>query len=168
MTISLSDLDGIRGEYFYHLFSCHTRLWLYHRNISGNTYNEHVLIGKYVDETTFSRESEKLVIEGICALDFIRENDRLEVHEVKKGRGDDVAQEMQAQYYMYVLERLFSERVAGFIHYPLKKKVREVLLDEKKVTDSIVEIRRVISSVCPTPIRKRICRGCSYAEVCWS
>ena len=106
MITSLSDIEGIKGEYFYHLYSCHTRLWFYHRNVSGNPLNEHVLIGKYVDETTFSRESKKIVIEGVCAIDFIREGEHLEVHEVKKGRGDDIGQEMQVQFYMFVLRRI--------------------------------------------------------------
>lgn len=168
VVLNLSDLDGIKGEYFYHLFSCHTRLWLYHRNVSGSPMNEHIRIGKYVDEESFSREKGKIIIDGICAIDFIRNGDGMEVHEVKKGSGDDIAQEMQVQYYMYVLGRVFSKEVAGFLHYPLKKEVKEVVLEEQKVLDSITEIRRIISSSCPPPERKPICRGCSYAEVCWS
>ncbi len=168
MVALLSDLEGIKGEYFYHLYSCHTRLWLYHRNISGSTLNEHILIGKYLDEETFSREGGKIMIEGLCAIDFIKQGDTIEVHEVKKGAGNDIAQEMQVQYYMYVLGRIFSTKVSGFIHYPLRKRIIEVVLDEKKVIDSISEIRNIISSSCPLPVRKPICRGCSYAEVCWS
>lgn len=168
MITSLSDIEGIKGEYFYHLHSCHTRLWLYHRNVSGNPLNEHVLIGKYVDETTFSRESKKIVIEGVCAIDFIKEGEHLEVHEVKKGRGDDIGQEMQVQFYMFVLRRIFIKEVRGFLHYPLKRKIKVVTLDEKKVLQSLSEIREIISSSCPVPGRKPICRGCSYAEVCWS
>ncbi len=168
MITSLSDLEGIKGEYFYHLFSCSTRLWLYHRNVSGSPSNEHVLIGKYVDGYSFPREREKLVIEGICSIDFIRNEQGVQVHEVKKGRGGDIAQEMQVQYYMYVLGRVFSKEVSGFLHYPMKKEVREVKLDKEKVLNSIVEIRRITSSSCPPPQRKPICRGCSYAEVCWS
>ncbi|MEM3448397.1 MAG: CRISPR-associated protein Cas4 [Nitrososphaerota archaeon] len=168
MIQNLTDIEGIKGEYFYHFYSCHTRLWLYHRNVSGSISNEHVMIGKYVDEESFEREGGKLVIDGVCSVDFIKEKNRIEVHEIKKGNGNDVAQEMQVEYYMYVLKRLFRKDVAGFLHYPLKKKVKEVILDDKKVIDSISEIKLIISSTCPPPVRKPICRGCSYAEVCWS
>jgi CRISPR-associated exonuclease Cas4 len=168
MIASLSDIEGIKGEYFFHYYSCPTRLWLYHRNVSGNTLNEHMRIGDFIDHKSFPRESRKLIIENICAIDFIKEGSTFEIHEVKKGKGKNEAQEMQVLFYMYVMKRVMGGDIRGFIHYPQARKVKEVRPEYDKIETSIDRIRSIIQGECPKPVRIPICRGCSYAEVCWS
>ena len=168
MIASLSDIGGIKGEYLFHYYSCHTRLWLYHRNVSGNASNEHMKIGDFIDGKSFQRDRKRLIIDNVCAIDFIREKDSFEVHEIKKGKSRNEAQEMQVLFYMYVLKRILNGEIKGFIHYPQVRKVREVYPDYNKVTSAIDKIKSIINGECPRPVRIPICHGCSYAEVCWS
>ena len=131
-------------------------------------FNEHLRIGEFIDHKSFPRERRELIIENVCAIDFIKEDGVFEVHEIKKGKGENKAQEMQVLYYMYVMQKVLGGEVKGFIHYPQVRKVKEVHPDYEKIETSIGRIRSIIQGECPKPVRIPICRGCSYAEVCWS
>jgi CRISPR-associated exonuclease Cas4 len=125
-------------------------------------------IGDFIDKTAFKREKNRLIVDNVCAIDFIRNGNTIEVHEVKKGKSGNEAQKMQVLFYMYVFTRLLHEEVRGFIHYPQAKKVIEISPDHDKIRDAIENVKRIINEECPKPIRIPICHGCSYAEMCWS
>lgn len=159
----------VSGESFFDYFSCKTRLWFESRNIDGDfDKNEHIKLGKFIDESTFDREKQKLVIPGLCSIDFIRnEESILEVHEVKKGKKFSKPQIMQTMYYVYIVRKIFDEECKGFLHLPEVRKKMEVILDLDIVEETIQKIRIVINGECPKPEKKSICHGCSYRTICW-
>jgi len=169
MTTSFYDKYKIKGDDFYNYGTCKTRFWLQHKNISGNFEdNEHVQIGKVLDKYSFMRNKKELIIDGLCQIDFITKNNVLEIHEIKKGKSVSEPQILQVQYYMKILKELTEENVKGYIHLIQIKKKIEVEYDEEKIDKVILDMKNIIDNECPKPVRIPICKGCSYAEVCWS
>jgi CRISPR-associated exonuclease Cas4 len=170
MLISLFDERfRISGESFFDFFSCKTRLWLESRNIDGDfDSNEHIKIGKFIDESTFKRERSTLLIPGICSLDFIKtDSGILEIHEVKKGKKVSKPQIMQTMYYIYILNEITGKKCTGFLHIPEIRKKVEITLNIEFIKGTILKISEVINHDCPKPELKPICRGCSYRNMCW-
>lgn len=84
--IKFSEQRGITGNHFFDYASCITRLWIADRGLFAGTENEHINIGKFIDETSKPRLRKSLIIQGLCSIDYIEENDIVEVHEIKKGK----------------------------------------------------------------------------------
>ncbi|MHB8396490.1 MAG: CRISPR-associated protein Cas4 [Thermoplasmataceae archaeon] len=160
--------EGITGSHFYHYGSCRTRLWLFHRHIEVGKDNDHIRIGKHIDETTHLRNRKSLTIQGLCQIDYIENGEHVEVHEIKKGNGISEAIELQVMFYMLVMRDITGEIPRGYVHFPEVKKVIRLELDAGRVEQAIGEIRRIVEGECPTPKRIPICRGCAYEEMCWA
>ena len=77
--------------------------------------NDHIRIGRFVDETTFKRRK-RLTLPGICSIDFIHGDDTIEVHEVKKGKRFSDAHRYQVLYYLEVISLITGLPSRGFIH----------------------------------------------------
>ncbi len=169
MILLFDEKFRISGESFFDYFSCKTRLWMESRNIDGDfDSNEHIKLGKFIDESTFKREKHTLQIPGICSIDFIKtDTGFLEIHEVKKGKKVSKPQIMQTMYYIYILNEITGKECVGFLHLPEARKKIEIKLNEELIRGSLQEISEVINNDCPKPEIKAICRGCSYNHMCW-
>jgi len=163
-----NDHDPITGSHFYHYGSCKTRLWLVYRNIEVGKDNDHIRIGKHLDSTTHVRNKKSLTIQGLCQIDYLENNGKIEVHEIKKGKQLSEAIELQIMFYLQVMKELTGETPVGYVHFPEVKKVFEVNLSKSIVEITMREIKRIISGSCPIPDRIPICRGCAYEEMCWA
>ncbi len=161
-------IDRIGGYHFFHYGSCKTRLWLYHRNVEVGMDNDHIRMGKYLDETTLSRGKKNLTISGLCAIDYILEGDRLEVHEIKKGRVAAESHRLQVLFYLELVYELLDMEPIGYIHYPEIRQVIAVERDPQQVDMAFNQIVQIVNNECPKPVSIPICRGCSYQEMCWA
>lgn len=169
MITSSYDKYSIKGGDFFNYGTCKTRFWLQHKNIYGNFEdNEHVQIGKVLDKYSFMRNKKELIIDGVCQIDFISKNKTLEIHEIKKGKDISQPQIYQVQYYIKILKEITEEPVRGYIHLVQVRKKVEVNYDEDAIDKIIADMKNIIDSECPKPARIPICKGCSYAEMCWS
>lgn len=167
-TLFSDNYEGIAGYHFFHYGSCPTRLWLFHRNVEVGLDNDHIRIGKHLDEITHIRNKKRLVIPGLCSIDYLEKGDSLEIHEIKKGDKISDAHKYQVLYYLEVVSDITGMKIKGFIHYPTVKKVVEVERNTELIEKTYHEIYSLISGPCPSPERIPICRGCSYAEMCWA
>ena len=167
-TLFSDNFEGIAGYHFFHYGSCPTRLWLFHRNVEVGLDNNHIQIGRQLDEETHLRNKKRLMIPGLCSIDYIEKKDYLEIHEIKKGKKEADAHRYQVLYYLEVVSQITGMNCVGFIHYPVVKKVMEVQRDLELVKVIYREIWEIISGTCPPPKRIPICKGCSYAEMCWA
>ena len=169
MRTSFYDKYRIKGFDFFNYGTCQTRFWLQHKNIFGNfEENEHVKIGKVLDSHSFLRNKRELIIDGLCQIDFISLKQNLEIHEIKKGKSISEPQILQVQYYMKILKELTEEVVIGYIHLiQIKKKVK-IEYDEAKINNTLTVMKTILDNPCPKPVKIPICKGCSYAELCWS
>ncbi|WP_393971562.1 Dna2/Cas4 domain-containing protein [Oxyplasma meridianum] len=164
----LSEQRGVTGNHFFDFLSCTTRLWLSNKRINVGLDNEHIMIGNYIDEKTKPRSRKRLIIQGLCSIDYIEEKSGIEVHEVKKGRTPTEPHYFQLLFYMQIIYELTEKEPLGFLHLPQVRKVVKVIRDEKKVYDAYNEIVKVLSGPCPKPKLKPICVGCSFMEMCWA
>ena len=93
------------------------------------------------------------------------------IHEIKKSNKVDKAHEWQLKYYMYVFEQHGIEGVKGILEYPLLRKTKEVILTDVDRDDIQViskDIIKIISQdVCPSKVKKGICKNCSYFDFCY-
>ena len=160
--------ERITGYHFYNYGSCKTRLWLFHRNIEVGKENDHIRIGKHIDETTHLRNKKSLTIQGLCQIDYIDNGQHVEIHEIKKGSKLSEAIELQVMFYMSVMKQITGEIPKGYVHFPEVKKVLSLELDSKRLEQVTKEIEQIVNGKCPDPRRIPICRGCSYEEMCWA
>ena len=72
----------ISGTMFYYYFVCKRKLWFFANEIQLENENEDVIIGKLIDENSYSRELKHVLIDNTVNIDFIKEWKIL--HEVKK------------------------------------------------------------------------------------
>lgn len=78
--------ERITGVMVYYYFVCKRKLWYFCHDIQmeNASQNENVLLGKLLDESSYSRNQKHINIDDTINIDFIK--DFQEIHEVKKVR----------------------------------------------------------------------------------
>ena len=92
---------AITGIMIYYYEVCKRKLWYYYHNINMEQNNENVAIGKFIDETSYSRDEKHINIDNVINIDFIKEH--RELHEIKKSKSIEQAGIWQVKYYLYYL-----------------------------------------------------------------
>lgn len=159
----------ITGTEVNYYFICERKLWLFSHNIQLEKEHENVKLGKLLHKKSFRRE-EKDVRLGPIAFDFVRKEDKFELHETKKSSKMEEAHEFQVLYYLYYLENQGIDAEA-VIHFPEERKKEKLSLNEEKrkelerVLGEIKEIRGMENM--PEADRGKVCKKCAYNEFCW-
>lgn len=159
----------ITGIMIYYYFICERKLWYFSNQINMEQNSELVQIGKLIDETTYQREKKGILIDNTINIDFVKNGAVL--HEVKKTKKIEEAGIWQLKYYMYYLEKKGIERITAQIDFPLLKETKEVILEEtdKEILDNVVtNIEKIVTSAKPPSlINSKICKKCSYFDLCY-
>ena len=159
----------ISGMMFYYYFVCKRKLWFFANEIQMESENEDVIIGKLIDENSYSRELKHVLIDNTVNIDFIKEWKIL--HEVKKQKSVEEAGIWQLKYYIYFLRKRGINIEKGILDYPKLKKREEMFLteeDEKRIEEILLEIREIINLKLPPKLEKlKICKKCAYFEYCY-
>jgi CRISPR-associated exonuclease Cas4 len=159
----------ISGTMFYYYFVCKRKLWFFANEIQLENENEDVIIGKLIDENSYSRELKHVLIDNTVNIDFIKEWKIL--HEVKKQKSIEEAGIWQLKYYIYFLKERGINIEKGILDYPKLKKRQEIFLskeDEERIENILLEIREIINLKLPPKLEKlKICRKCAYFEYCY-
>lgn len=160
------------GTHVNYYIICSTKLWLFTHQLSMESQSQNVKIGKFIHETSYSREKKDVIIDNKIGIDFIREGDKLIVCEVKKSKRMEKAHRYQLYYYLYYLQKVKGiENVEGRILYPTRKETETIAFDEEiigEIERVLKEIRKITSLPAPPkPIYKKYCRKCAYFEFCW-
>ena len=131
--------------------------------------SELVKIGKILDETTYTREKKQILIDNTINIDFIK--NKAVLHEVKKTKAIEEAGIWQIKYYIYYLENKGVQDIKAKIDFPLLRETKEVILEDedreilKNVIIHIEEIGKMDKP--PEIIDSKICRKCSYFDMCY-
>ena len=140
----------INGTQINYYFVCKTKLWLFSHNIQLEHESENVKLGKILHENSYKREKDYL-IDNLINVDFIKLNDCVEIHEVKKTQKMEKSYEFQLLYYMYYLKNEKDiSNLKGFMDYPKNRKTKEIKLTEEKENELIKiieDIKRKINIV---------------------
>ena len=159
----------ISGMMFYYYFVCKRKLWFFANEIQMESENEDVIIGKLIDENSYSRELKHVLIDNTVNIDFIKEWKIL--HEVKKQKSIEEAGIWQLKYYIYFLRKRGINIEKGILDYPKLKKREEIFLteeDKKRIEEILLEIREIINLKLPPKLEKlKICKKCAYFEYCY-
>lgn len=91
--------NRITGVMIYYYFVCRRKLWYFCHEIRMEAENEDVILGKILDESSYSKNEKHINIDNIINIDFISEHK--ELHEVKKSKAVEDAGIWQVKYYLY-------------------------------------------------------------------
>lgn len=160
----------INGTQINYYFICKTKLWLFSHNIQMEQESDDVALGKQLHEKSYKREKEFL-IDNLINVDFIKNTDPIEIHEVKKTQSMGKSHEFQLLYYMYYLKHEKNiDNIIGYLDYPSNREKIQIELTEEKesmLEEIIDNIISIISGDIPKPKKSRICRKCAYFEFCF-
>ncbi len=131
--------------------------------------SETVVIGKSIDEDSYSREDKHINIDNTINIDFIQDKNIL--CEVKKSRTIEDASILQMKYYLYYLHIRGLNDLKGKIDYPLLKQSYDVELTEDDIlslSKICREILNIVNSPKPEQIKQSgICKSCAYHDICF-
>ena len=159
----------ITGLMVYYYEVCKRKLWYFTNDIQLEENNSNVILGKLLEENTYTRDEKKINIDGIINIDFIRSKKIL--HEIKKSNSIEPASILQVQYYLYYLEKKGLVGLKGILDYPLLKQTVEVNLtdsDRENLENIIIGIKEILSKESPPILEKKnICKKCAYFDLCF-
>ncbi len=167
-TLIQSKFSGTKIAYY---IVCKRKLWLFAHNINFETYSDLVQIGRLISETYFKREKYKEIMLGdTVKVDFIKLDDEIVVHEVKKSKKLEEAHIWQVKFYIYTLKKKGVKCNSGVIHYPkLLKKVNVKFTkdDEVSIEKILEDAERILAGEVPPPIKVSFCTKCAYYQFCY-
>lgn len=165
----MSELPTFTGTEVGYYFICVKKLWWFVHGVEMEQENDRVRMGKLVHEESYARRKKELNIDDRIVLDWREDG---VVHEVKLTDSMEGAHEMQLLYYLYYLKHQKGvEGLRGQIDYPKLRETKEVELTperEAEIEAALGEMRRIAGlRSAPAVEWMKICRSCSYAELCW-
>ena len=159
----------ITGLMVYYYEVCKRKLWYFVNEIQLEENNSNVILGKLLEENTYTRDEKKINIDGVINIDFIRSKKIL--HEIKKSNSIEPASLLQVQYYLYYLEKKGLVGLKGILDYPLLKQTVEVNLtdgDRENLDNIIIRIKEILRKESPPALEKNgICKKCAYFDLCF-
>ena len=159
----------ITGLMVYYYEVCKRKLWYFTNDIQLEENNSNVILGKLLEENTYTRDEKKINIDGVINIDFIRSKKIL--HEIKKSNSIEPVSILQVQYYLYYLEKKGLVGLKGILDYPLLKQTVEVNLtdsDRENLENIIIGIKEILSKESPPILEKKnICKKCAYFDLCF-
>lgn len=161
-------------------FVCHRELWFFAHGVQCETESDLVRLGKHIHETSFQREQKEIDIDGTIVLDWFDEKQGI-VHEVKKSDKMETAHQWQLLYYLFYLKTKglivasaeHDSGIKGELNYPTLRTKKTIILTpekEQELTQNILpDIERVIQELeLPHGKEWKVCKSCSYCELCHS
>lgn len=159
----------ITGLMVYYYEVCKRKLWYFVNEIQLEENNSNVILGKLLEENTYTRDEKKINIDGVINIDFIQSKKIL--HEIKKSNSIEPASLLQIQYYLYYLEKKGLIGLKGILDYPLLKQTVEVNLtdeDRENLDNTIIGIKEILRKESPPTLEKKgICKKCAYFDLCF-
>ena len=163
--------SNITGTAINYLYICKRKLWFYQNHLEMEHTSEFVDLGKHLHDESYQREKRReLSINNLVQIDFVDKDGVL--HDIKSGPAMETAHIMQLCYYLYLLKQKGVTNRKGIINYPRQRRTTEVELTPERERDVETAIEKVNEiKALPTPPHAdymKICKSCSYQELCWS
>ena len=161
----------ITGTAINYLHICTRKLWFYQNHLEMEHTSEYVDLGQLLHEESYSREKRReWMIADLVQIDFVDKHGIL--HDIKSGPAMETAHIMQLCYYLYLLKQRGVSNRKGVINYPRQRQTTEVELTPERESELEMAIEKVSEiAALPTPPHAeymKICKSCSYQELCWS
>ncbi|MBW2111283.1 MAG: CRISPR-associated protein Cas4 [Deltaproteobacteria bacterium] len=162
---------NITGTEMAYLYICPRKLWLFHHGIRPENEHVNVQIGRFIQESTFTRQDNKkeLVLGNIGVVDWAELGKGI-IHETKKGKAPARAEDAQVRYYMWWMRKHGICIHTAIIHYPKQKRTRKLFWTQDmafSVKNDLAQARDVVVAAVPPAFNlKNICKNCAYQEFC--
>lgn len=159
---------------------CPRECWLHANGVRMEHTSDTVADGRLLHETSYADRNAKYSemsiearFEGLSLygkIDFY-DAKRKVIHETKRGNKVEEAHTWQVKFYLWLLKLNGIEDATGIIEYPLLRQTDKVMLpseDElhlQKLVKKIMTLQE--SETCPPVIKGKICRSCSYYDLCY-
>jgi CRISPR-associated exonuclease Cas4 len=180
----------ITGTHIAYYFICARKLWFFCKGIRCEHESDAVRLGRHIHETSYKRKKKEISVDGVIVVDWI-DHDQKVIHEVKKSDKMERSHIWQLKYYMWYLEQKGvdvadgKETLQGFqtlgglgkgytgeLNYPKLNKKKPVVLtmtDRTKLeTEILPDIERISKlEKPPSTIEWKVCKSCSYNELCY-
>jgi CRISPR-associated exonuclease Cas4 len=143
--------------------------------------SETVAEGKLLHESSYPQRAEKYreidlsftlnnKMDLFGKIDFYDAREKV-IHEIKRSEKMEEAHEWQVKLYIYLLELNGIEGSTAILEYPKLRITKEVSLsfvDKEYLKVMFVKIAELMESeTCPPRINSKICKSCSYYELCY-
>ena len=160
----------VTGTLVWYFYICKREVWLMSRHIVPDQDDENILIGRFLQEFSYSRLKKEVSLENV-KLDVIkRGKGNIVVGEVKKSSRYLNSAKMQLVYYLLKLKEI-GIVAEGELLIPEERKKEKVILCselEKEIYETIIEIKSIIyNEKPPAPIKISFCNKCAYSDFCW-
>ena len=165
------DEPNITGTAINYLYVCTRKLWFYQHHLEMEHTSEFVDLGQHLHEESYPREKRReWNIDNLVQIDFVDKHGI--IHDIKSGPAMETAHIMQICYYLYLLKQKGVSNRKGVINYPRQRRTTEVELTlekEQEVENAIAKVNEIQAlSTPPHADYMKICKSCSYQELCWS
>lgn len=150
---------------------CRRRAWLSIHEVFITEDSDFVREGRYLSGKTRKTGTAQLQV-GRNRMDNIDlSGDELIIHEYKRGRKIQKADEMQLTHYINCLKSKSNRNVKGILHLLASKNTFEIRLTGER----IAQLEQIYSTIellhksdMPDAIRNGFCfNGCSFRDFCW-
>ena len=163
------DLPTFTGTEVGYYFICQKKLWWFSHGLQMEQESDRVKMGKLVHENSYARQKHEINIDDKIVLDWREDG---VIHEIKLSDKMEDAHEMQLLYYLYYLKQKGITELTGQIDYPKLRDTKTVELTpelEQKIEETLTAMEQIVTAKkAPAVEFMKICRSCSYAELCWS
>lgn len=137
--------------------------------------------GKLLHETSYPQRAEKYQemelsfnldkdTELFGKIDFYDARKKV-IHETKRSDKMESAHEWQAKFYLWLLKLNGIEDATAILEYPKLRQTKTIGLMAMDISYLEKIIREIIqlkdSENCPPVIHAKICKSCSYYELCY-
>ncbi|MCC6287459.1 MAG: CRISPR-associated protein Cas4 [Chitinophagaceae bacterium] len=170
----------INATHINYYYVCKRKLWLFTNGINMEHTSDTVYDGKMLHETSYPQRNEKhseLSIEAVYdnislfgKIDFYDAQQNI-IHETKRSDKIEKAHEWQVKFYLWLLKLNGIEGATATLEYPLLRHTDHIALKEDDITQIHKTINDILqlkqSSQCPPVINAKICKSCSYYELCY-
>lgn len=164
--IEPGDIGGVHIKYLHH---CRRQLWLYARGFRPEHLSERVQLGEAVHETSYDRSKE--IDLGAARIDHF--DGAAWVHEVKSSAAATRSDEAQALHYCLRLHDVGVVIHGAVLHFPKTRRTVRIPWNPEKQAEARADVEAALAAISepaspPRFERRSDCRGCSYADYCWT
>lgn len=159
---------------------CPRECWFHANGIQMEHTSETVTDGKLLHETSYPDRSVKRTEMQLEAqfnniplfgkIDFYDAKRKI-IHEIKRSDKVEEAHIWQVKFYMWLFRLNGVSDVKSIIEYPLLRQTETIELSEEDIQNLqnlILKIQQLQESeICPPVLNARICKSCSYYELCY-
>jgi CRISPR-associated exonuclease Cas4 len=161
---------NITGTHIAYYHICTRKLWFFTHHLDCEHSSELIQLGQHIHDASYA-EKQKEINLGPVKFDWI-DMSRKVIHEVKKTNKLEKAHVWQLKYYLYYLQINGVGDFIGELNYPKlrEKKIVELYKEDIPEIETMLQKIETITALPEAPkLEKpmRICKKCSYYELCW-